>query len=137
MLATITALLLSHATPGALPEQELAPAILYAAAQHNVSPILLTQILLVESRGLPHAVNSDTDDHGLMQINEATRKLYGISKWCIKQWRCNLHAGARILADGLRLDGGRPCVYNVGPRGRFEKYANACLRYERKLATVF
>lgn len=136
MLQVITALLLTHAAPGSVSPTELAPAIVATATRHSVDAVLLTQVLLVESRGKATAINHESDDHGLMQINERTRELYGFSKWCVKQWQCNLNAGAKVLADALRIKNGRPCVYNGGPRFRLEKYAFACDNYERKLATI-
>lgn len=134
-LGAIMAMLVSSSSPAAVPASELGPAILHASLRHNVDPHLLTRIVLVESRGVATAYNSKTKDHGLLQVNEATRKAYGISKWCLKIWQCNLDAGARILADMYAMPGARPCVFNIGPKGRFEKYATTCESYERKLAS--
>lgn len=132
-MQVIVAMLVAHAAPNAVPAAQLAPAIIYAAERHSVDPVLLTQILLVESRGNAGAFNSATQDHGIMQINERTRVAYGISKWCAAQWRCNINSATRILADMWRMQGARPCVYNLGPRGRFSRYEAACLKYEKKL----
>ena len=136
MIEVITALLVTYSAPGAISATELAPAIIETANKHNLSPILLTRIILIESKGLPGAFNADTIDHGLLQINERTRAAYGLTDTCVRDWRCNLDAGAKILADMLAMEGSRPCVFNVGPRGRFKKYETACLRYERKLASI-
>lgn len=136
MLNIVTALLVAHSAPNAVPAKELAPAIYQAAAKYGVDPVLLTKIVLVESLGVPGAYNAKTADHGLVQINEATRKAYGISLACVRNWRCNLLSASRILADMLKMDRSRPCMYNVGPRGRLPQYATACLRYEKKLDMV-
>lgn len=136
MIEVITALLVTYSAPNAIPAQELAPAIMKAAVKHRVSAILLTRIILIESKGVPTAFNSDTIDHGLLQINERTRIAYGLTQKCLSDWRCNLDAGAKILSDMLAMEDSRPCVYNVGPRGRFKKYETACLRYESRLEAL-
>ena len=136
MIEVITALLVSYSAPKAIPAQEIAPAIMKAAVKHRVSAILLTRIILIESKGLPGAFNAETIDHGLLQINERTRIAYGLTQECLADWRCNLDAGAKILSDMLAMAGGRACAYNVGPRGRFKKYETACLRYESRLEAL-
>lgn len=136
MLTLITSLLMANAAPNAIPASELAPAIIYTAARHGVNPVLVTQIILVESRGIQSAYNAKTEDHGLMQINEKTRIAYNLSTWCVKQWQCNLNSATRILADMLKMRGGRACMFNVGPRGRLPQYETACLRYESKLVSM-
>lgn len=136
MLAIITSLLLANAVPGAVPAEELAPAIIYTAARHKVDPVLLTRIILVESGGIANAYNKSTQDHGLAQINEKTRITYGLSKWCLDTWQCNLDAAAMILADMWRIKGSRMCVYNMGPRGRFLKNRRPCEKYEEKLLAI-
>lgn len=133
MLELITAMLLSNSSLQAVPAEKLAPAIVAAANRHNVSAVLITQIILVESRGVASAYNSKTSDHGLMQINERTRVAYSISKWCAKQWQCNLDSATRILADMYKISGARPCFFNIGPKGRFEEYRKTCEKYEAKL----
>lgn len=136
MTATILSMLLTHAAPQSVPAEELAAEIMHAAEKTGVDAILLTRVVLVESRGVPSAYNRETIDHGLMQINERTRISAGITPWCVKQWRCNLHAGAKILAGMLRMRNGRECVYNLGPKGRLPQYEAACKKYEAKLASL-
>lgn len=136
MLAFITSLLLANSSPNAVSAKVLAPAIIQVAKARGVDPVLLTRIILVESRGVASAVNLATDDHGLLQINESTRVRYGFSNQCLKNWRCNLDAGALILSDLLAIKGSRTCTFNLGPKGRFLKYQEACLRYERKIASI-
>lgn len=126
-------MLVANSNTGAVPATELAPAIMSAAVRHKVDPILVTQILLVESAGVPGAYNKDTKDHGLMQINEHTRVAYGISNWCAKQWQCNIDSATRILADMQRLRGFKSCVYNGGPKFRLPQYETPCLQYQKKL----
>lgn len=134
MLELITSLLLSNASPQAVPADVLAPEILRVAQKRQVSAIMLTRIILVESRGVANAKNDETEDYGLLQINERTRSSYGFTRACLKDWKCNLDAGAQILSDLLMMDGGRVCAYNLGPKGRFKKYREHCLNYERKIA---
>jgi soluble lytic murein transglycosylase-like protein len=133
MLEIIVAMLVANSTPGAVPAEQLAPAIVAAGSRHGIDPTLVAQIVLVESGGVPGAYNASTEDHGLMQINEATRKAYNVSMWCAKQWQCNLDSATRILADMWRIRGARPCMFNLGPRGRLPQYETSCLRYEKKL----
>ncbi len=134
LLTAVTAILVGNLAPGAVPAPILAPAIINAAAKHDVDAKLLARIVVVESRGLASAVNRKTDDHGLVQINAKTASLYGISSSCLKDWKCNLDAAALILSDLSQLSNFRACTYNVGPKGRFLKYREACERYETKLA---
>lgn len=134
--AILMAMVLTHSAPNAVPAKQLVPAIVRAAARHNVPAELLTRIVMVESRGVAGAYNAVSDDRGLMQINAVTAKAYGFMPKCLKNWKCNLDAAAIILSDMRKLDGFRECVYNVGPRGRLEKYKAACERYEQKLASL-
>lgn len=136
ILNVITAMLTGHLAPGAVPPKVLAPAIIEAARAHNVDPKLIARIVIIESRGKADAYNAKTGDYGLMQLNKATILAYGISETCVKNWRCNLIKGTKVLADMLSMKGARSCVYNLGPKGRFKKYETACVRYETKLASI-
>lgn len=136
MLDLVLTLVVANSAPKAVPATQLAPAIRYAARRHGVDPVLLARIVMVESRGVAGAYNAKTQDHGLLQINEQTRRAYGFSRWCMSQWQCNLDAGAIVLRDLLKMRDSRPCVYNVGPRGRLPRYETACLTYEKKLVTL-
>lgn len=135
LLAAVTAILVGNLSPGAVPVPILAPAIVSAAAKHGVSATLLARIVVVESGGRAGAFNKDTDDHGLVQINSGTASLYNISTSCLKDWKCNLEASARILKDLLAMKGATACTYNLGPKGRFKRYQKACDTYETKLAS--
>ena len=135
LLATVTAILVGNLAPGAVPVPVLASAIIVAAAKHGVDPTLLARIVVVESGGKADAFNASSDDHGLVQINSGTAALYNISTSCLKDWKCNLDASARILKDLLAMKGATACVYNLGPKGRFKRYQKACENYETKLAS--
>ena len=136
LLAAVTAILVGNLAPKAIPASVLAPAIIKAAQNHDVDPKLLARIVIVESKGLPTAFNAETGDHGLVQINSKTAALYNISSSCLNNWRCNLDAAALILSDLMQMKNARACLYNLGPKGRFVKYAAACNRYESKLAAL-
>lgn len=134
LLATVTAILAGNLAPGAIPVPVLAPAIVQTAAKYDVDAKMLARIVVVESGGRADAFNASSDDHGLVQINSKTAALYAIKPSCLKDWKCNLDASALILSDLMRMKGARYCFYNLGPRGRLEKYRSACERYETKLA---
>ncbi len=136
LLATVTAILVGNLAPGAVPAKELAPAIVEASRAYRVDAKLIARIVVVESRGIATATNSRTQDYGLMQVNKTTQIAYGFTDVCLKDWRCNLLAGTKVLHDLLAMKGSRPCVFNIGPRGRFLKYKVVCERYELKLAMV-
>lgn len=130
MNEAILALLIAHAAPQAVEPAKLAHEIMVVSKQYNADPELLTRIILVESRGIANAYNSHSADHGLMQINSRTARAYGIPHSCLYDWKCNLRAGARLVAK-LR----RPCHYNTGAVGA-KKYPKQCLRYEKNLANL-
>lgn len=136
MLDLVLTLVVANSAPGAVPAAELAPAIRYAANRHGVDPVLLARIVMVESRGVANAYNAKSQDHGLLQVNERTRRAYGFSHWCMQQWQCSLDAGAIVLRDLLKMRDSRPCTYNVGPRGRLPQYETVCEKYEAKLAAM-
>lgn len=128
----ILALLMNNLAVNSVPAAKLAPAILQVANKYNVDPILIAKIIVVESRGREKAINKQSSDYGLMQINVNTAKSMGISDRCLMNWRCNLDAGAKILS---RFN--RPCRYNVGTTKVLAgKRLQNCIRYERKLASV-
>lgn len=136
LLAAVTVILTGNLAPGAVPVSLLAPAILETAIKHAVDPQLLARIVVVESAGRAAAVNQVTDDHGLLQINFRTAGLYNISTSCLHDWKCNLDAGAKILSDLLKIRGATACSFNLGPKGRFIRYKNACEQYESRLAAL-
>ena len=128
-IEVLTTLIMAHAAPGAVPTQELAAAIVQESARQGVDARLVAQILLQESRGKANAYNKASKDHGIMQINEKTAKAANISQECLKNWRCNLRQGVRIIAKAHR-----PCAFNLGNTGA-KKWTKSCIKYETKLAS--
>lgn len=113
---------------------KLALSIYKVSRKHNINQRLLTQIMLVESRGNVKAYNRKTKDHGLMQVNDATAKAYGFSRIKLYEADYALNAGATVLADLKKYKGYRPCMYNLGPRVLKGERLKKCLLYEKKLA---
>lgn len=136
MLQVITAMLLANCSPKGIPAQDLAPMIIWLSSQRSVNVELVTKIVIIESKCEQGARNKKTSDYGLMQLNYHTMRSYGISVTCAMNWKCNLEAGIKILSDMADNKGYRACMYNLGPRGRFKKYASSCQKYERKLASI-
>lgn len=133
MEALILTMLLKHAAPGAVPAPELAKEIMLISEQHKVSPVLVTQIIMTESRGRADAVNKVSHDYGLMQLNVHTMKAYKVSMSCALSWKCNLKAGILIVKDLKKHKRYTDCMYNLGPRKAF-KLPKLCERYEQRLA---
>lgn len=133
MLQVITALLIANSSHNAVPAKDLAPMILWLSSQYEVDPVLVTRIVLLESKGIASAYNKRTNDYGLMQLNYHTMKAYGISVTCAKDWKCNLESGIRILSD---IKDKRTCRYNVGSGKLKSEKLKRCLSYERKLASI-
>lgn len=131
MNSVILALLINNLAPGAVSPHALAAEILLVAEEYDVNPETVARIIIIESRGLEHAYNKRTNDHGLMQLNGRTMQLYGISMHCAMSWRCNLHTGALILSHTKRV-----CQYNVGTAPLKGTLLKNCLKYERKLANL-
>ncbi len=131
MINTIISLLVAHSAPGAVAAKPLALAIIQVANAYGEDPILITQIILVESRGKALAYNSKTQDYGLMQINIKTAAAMHLDTACLFNWRCNLKVGVEILS---KLN--RPCRFNVGTKTLKGKRLENCLHYESKLASM-
>jgi hypothetical protein len=117
-----------HVGPKAVSPKLLAPAIYQIAREYNISQDLLVRIVVVESRGLEHAVNNKSKDYGLFQINIKNGDVNKIS--CAMRWQCAIHLAAEILSKARR-----DCAYNTGNRGSLI-YPKTCEAYERKLASV-
>lgn len=130
MYEIVLSLLVSHSAPGAVPANELVTAIIEVADIYDLDPVLITQIILTESRGRANAVNSRTQDYGLMQINIKTAEAYNVPIRDLLQWRKNLTLGAKVLAT---FD--RTCRYNVGTARLHGARLDRCIRYEQKLAS--
>lgn len=126
MISTILSMLLVAHAPN---PQPLAYAITKVAFAEDVDPILMTQIVIAESNGRPHAINTRTGDYGLMQIHLDAHPEIGLM--CAMSLECNLVAGAKIIKS---LD--RICQYNIGKKPMTEKRLRLCLKYEARLATI-
>lgn len=122
----VDALLYKHAAKG-IDVAELSAAIKHESAVAKQDPVLITRLVLLESRGVAHAHNKKSNDKGLMQVN----KIHKISNECAFNVRCNLRAGIKILKDMKRSSRFRPCSYNLG--NKVDKYKKTCNDYERKL----
>jgi soluble lytic murein transglycosylase-like protein len=115
----------------------IASAIVFSGKKHNVDPLLLASILVVESRGNPFAV-SEADSMGVMQIHLPT---WGdlIEKEGINVFRIedNVDLGTRILKGYIRQSGVWDGVARY--KGRYEtpeSYASADA-YVRKVQRVY
>lgn len=126
---------MSNHTPGAVPPEQLAPAIINIAKFYKEDPILITKLILVESKAKEGSINHKTLDYGLMQINLKTANANGISMTCLMDWKCNLLVGTGLLHRTRKPGGFRPCMWNTGRIGS-KKYPLACLKYENKIASL-
>jgi hypothetical protein len=123
-MQAIISLLMAFSGPKAIPPQVLAPAIMQEAKANHIDPIVLTQVILLESKGIANARHNH--DHGLGQINE----IHGLSGLCLYNWKCNLHFTARYLATS-----GTICAYHLGKLGE-QKYPKECLTYTEKIDKI-
>jgi soluble lytic murein transglycosylase-like protein len=131
----LQAYLEKHASVTAVDSYALSTAIQKTAKKYALDPFEIARVVLQESRGVELAYNPASQDHGLMQINIFTALERGISLECLYNWKCNLDAGAQILAALHRRTDYRVCLYNVGPRGA-KKKLKKCLAYEAKLEAL-
>lgn len=131
----ILALLIAYSSPKAVPAQDLANEIIQVASIYKVDPVLLTQMVLIESKGEASAYNKVSMDHGLVQINQKTAVARGLPQSCLYNWKCNLRFAANLISEQSKKANWRPCIYNVGRVG-MKRYPKACLRYETKLASI-
>lgn len=122
-----------NVAPKSVPVKVLAAAIYEISIKNKISPALVASIVLVESGGIAHAHNKASGDYGLMQINYKTAEAYGFSMTCLRNWRCNLAAGVRILMD---INDGNVCRYNIGTGKIQGALLRKCIAYERKLASI-
>jgi len=121
-------LLLKHAPDAPI---GLVDAICEESRLAGINYETVVRIVIIESRGRPYAFNKKSRDYGVMQINYYTARSMGLSKECLWDWRCNLHAGVSILASTRRV-----CYYNLGPKFLNEVRMRACKRYEDKVASI-
>lgn len=131
MYSLIMSLLLTHSAPGSVSAKQIAPVVLELAEKYNQDPVLITQIIIIESRARADAYNAVTQDYGLMQINIKTAISMHLDEACLFNWKCNLNAGVKILS---KVD--RACRYNVGTGNLVGKRLKNCLRYESKLVMI-
>lgn len=131
----ILTLLIAYSSPKAVPAQELEIEIIKVASIYKVDALLLTQMVLIESKGEASAFNAKSMDHGLVQINQKTATARGLPKACLYNWKCNLRFAANLISEQSKKANWRPCIYNVGRVG-MKRYPKACLRYETKLASI-
>lgn len=108
-----------------IPARRLAQAVFLSSRKYNIDSRALASVLLVESGGVEAAVNSATHDYGIAQLH----KPYSIE--CAMHAECAIDEAAARIAKMHRL-----CEYNLGPKGKFVKYATQCKRYERLLASA-
>lgn len=126
MLSSILLLLLNAQVPKAT---ELAYLIAEVSIQENVDPILVTRMVIVESRGNPRAINWKTGDYGIAQINVKSHP--HIPMTCLMNAECGLREGIKILKATKR-----PCQYNLGRGVLTEARMRKCVQYESKLASI-
>ena len=106
----------------------LANSIDLVSSQEQVDPVILTKMVIVESKGNPLAVNSRTEDYGILQIHLKVHPEIGFM--CAMIQDCGLRAGAKILKT---LN--RPCEYNLGKKGAIIN-VKKCLQYESNLDSI-
>lgn len=116
---------------------EVRTAVFRAAQKYKVSPMLLEQIIRVESSYKLAAYNKRTKDYGLMQINEYNVRQYKLNKTrLLNNAYYNINYGAKILA-GIQAKYGHEsmwvCRYNVGYGKLKGTRAKKCLQYFKKL----
>ncbi len=133
MNALILSLLMANSAPGAIPAKHLATAIMKEARYFNEDPLMLTKLILIESKGLSMAYNAKTQDFGILQINIKTAASLHLDSACLLDWKCNLHMGTSIWHNLHKYQDFRPCMYNTGYKGA-KKYPKTCQQYEQRLA---
>ncbi len=131
MNALILSLLMANSAPGAIPAKQLTQAIAQVANKYHQDPILITQIIIIESSAKADAYNPITQDFGVMQINIKTAAAMHLDTACLLDWKCNLDKGVKILSKLNRV-----CRYNVGTGPLVGKRFKNCLTYESKLASI-
>jgi soluble lytic murein transglycosylase-like protein len=117
----------------------LADAFMASAAKHGLDPVLLSAIGAVESNYYVGAVNSRSNDFGLMQINATNIKKLGLSKKrLLTDIEYSIEAGASILAwFKSRYAKKEPrnwfCRYNWGTRNLKGVGGKICKKYAAKV----
>jgi soluble lytic murein transglycosylase-like protein len=94
----------------------------FSSERYGINLNLLKAIALTESNMNPNAINTKSDDYGLMQINKfwlPILKQYGIFKEDLFDPCTNILAGAWILADSISRYGATweaVGAYNAGTK---------------------
>jgi len=101
------------------------------AAKYNEDPILITQIIILESRGKANAYNSKTQDYGLMQIHKSTAEGLGLGEKCLFDWHCNLEHGVKMLSNMRKQVDFKRCSWNTGIKGtkKYPKFVKNTNKY--------
>lgn len=100
-----------------------------ATIDERVSPLEVVARIIVESKGDPFALNKKSDCRGLMQLQSATAKRYGVDLEKIYDPRENIFGGIRVMSDytyrlfGGNIDRGR-VAYNAGPYNKLFRKQN-------------
>lgn len=114
-------------------------AIRRAALKHALDPDLLLALYRVESGLRLGAINKQTQDYGLAQINKHTLRAYKLDKArLLTDLDYSAAAGARVLADFKAQYSKREpqtwvCRYNLGGKPLIGRRAELCLTYLNKL----
>lgn len=96
------------------PTQQLSVPLTVAQDCDGLSAKLLLSIIMVESRMQPHAINLQSLDYGLMQLNHRTMQGLEIDLKCALDWRCNLLQGIKLLKTYKRDTAAWWVRFNVG-----------------------
>ncbi len=89
-------------------------------------------IIIIESKGNPLATNSETDCHGLMQLQSPTARGFGVAH--VYNPRENIFGGVRVLSNYIfeKFGGSRAhgiAGYNMGPYSKYFKGHNDPNKY--------
>lgn len=96
---------------------------------------LLKAIATIESRGNPKAINKQSWDYGLLQINHKTANRYGKFAFQMLDKHQNVEIALKVLKEHHKRFGHEPtwaCRYNVGTARRVSHW-NSCRKYFYKL----
>lgn len=132
LVAVAAALLLADKANGA---DGLCKQVSAVAAEYQIDERLLLAVLQVESNLQIGAINKQTMDYGIGQINHFTAAKFGFNKKRLtKDLHYSVSSAAFVLKDfekrySKKEPGTWMCRYNIGSKSRPE----ACLNYLNKL----
>lgn len=135
MFESILALIVAHSASKAVDPTVLAGVIYTISNAYAVDPVLVTKIMLVESKGVQWAYNKRGPDYGLMQLNWRTLRAYNVPRAHRFTVEHNIEVGVQYLAQLMQRKDFKPCMYNLGPTGA-KKHPKSCLTYTRKLDSI-